>query len=72
MSPENKSLIEEPSPLVELTEEAHKHLDAMKAEIDLAEKNLDGLEELGLDVSRLREKIAWAKKAREVVLKTMT
>jgi len=59
-------------PLVELTAEAREHLDAMQAEIEASERNLAGLEELGMDVSRLREKIAWAKKAREVILKTMT
>jgi len=72
MSPASRGNPAEAAPLVELTEEARKHIDAMKAEIDASEKNLDGLEELGLDVSRLREKIDWARKAREVILKTMT
>ena len=58
-------------PLVTLTQEALDHLDGIKAEIDESEKNLAALEELGIDVSRLREKITWAKKAREVILRTM-
>lgn len=72
MSPASRSNPPEVTPLVELTAEARKHIDAMQAEIDASEKNLDALEELGLDVSRLREKVAWARKAREVILKTMT
>jgi len=58
-------------PLVSLTAEAREHLEAIKGEIEASEKNLGALEELGLDVSRLKEKIAWAKKARETILKTM-
>jgi len=72
MRPANKSPFVEPSPLVELTAEAREHLDAMKAELDTAEKDMDALEDRGLDVSRLRDKITWAKKAREVILKRMT
>jgi len=72
MSPASRGNPPEVTPRVELTEEARKHIDAMKAEIEASEKNLDGLEELGLDVSRLREKIEWARKARETILKSMT
>ena len=58
-------------PLVTLTDEARSHLEGIKGEIEASEKNLAALEELGLDVSRLKEKIAWAKKAREIILNTM-
>ncbi|GAI86253.1 unnamed protein product, partial [marine sediment metagenome] len=62
-------MAKETNPLVELTEDARKHIDAMKGEIEEAEKNLDAMVELGLDVSVLREKVEWAKKAREIILK---
>ena len=58
--------------LASLTEDAKKHLDGMKGELDQSDKNLDALEELGLDVSKLREKIRWARKARETIIKTMS
>ena len=59
-------------PLASLTAEARENLEKVKDEIELSKRNLAALEELGIDVSRLREKIAWAEKAREVTLKTMT
>jgi len=59
-------------PLASLTAEARENLEKVKDEIELSKRNLAALEELGIDVSRLREKIAWAEKAREVILKTMT
>jgi len=59
-------------PLASLTAEARENLDKVKGEIEASEKNLAALKELGIDVSRLEEKIAWAKQARDVILKTMT
>ena len=59
-----------PEPLASLTEETLKHMDAIVGELDEAKKNLDSLEELGIDTSRLREKINWGYKARDVILKT--
>jgi len=47
-----------------------EHIDAIKGELDKASADLEGLEELGIDTSRLREKINWGYKAREVILKT--
>ena len=58
-------------PLVTLTDEALKHLEAIKGEIEASKANLDALEEIGIDTSRLRDKIAWAEKARDVILRTM-
>jgi len=59
-------------PLVTLTADAKKEIDKLGADIERAKGDMEALKELGLDVSRLEEKIAWAKKAREVVLKRMT
>jgi len=59
----------ETDPLATLTEEARARLDAMKEDLDKSEETLKDLEELGLDVSRLKERVSWAKRAREIILK---
>jgi len=59
----------ETQPLADLRQDAVDHLDAIKGELDEATKDLDALEEIGIDASRLREKIAWGYKARDVILK---
>ena len=56
-------------PLLTLNREALDHLESIKAELDQATGDLDALEELGVDTSRLRERIAWGYKAREVILR---
>ncbi len=61
--------IPESNPLADLTKETLEHIEAIKGELDESSKGLDALEELGLDTSRLREKITWGYKAREVILK---
>ncbi len=62
--------IPDPEPLASLTADTRQHIDNIKAELDEAVKGLEGLEELGIDTSRLREKINWGYKARDVILKT--
>ena len=59
----------ETPPLADLRQDAVDHLDKVKGELDEAAKDLDALEELGIDTSRLREKINWGYKARDVILK---
>ena len=68
MAKVNKPL-PEVEPLAELTKDTLEHIDAIGAELDKATEDLDALETLGIDASRLREKIAWGRKAREVILK---
>lgn len=62
--------IPDTEPLASLTKDTLNHINAVKSELDEAAKNLEALEELGIDTSRLREKINWGYKAREVILKT--
>ena len=57
------------APLADLRDETVAHLDAIKAELDEADKDLNALDEIGLDVTRLRERVQWGRKAREVILK---
>ncbi len=62
--------IPDPEPLASLTQDTMQHIDNIKAELDKASKALESLEELGLDTSRMGEKINWGYKARGVILKT--
>jgi len=59
----------EAAPLAELKADTLAHLDAIKGELDEASKDADALEEIGLPVSKLRERIQWGYKAREVILR---
>jgi len=59
----------EGAPFGALRDETITHLDTIKGELDEAAKDLDALEEIGMDVSRLRERVDWGYKAREVILK---
>ncbi len=52
----------------ELSEETLRHLEDIGGELDEATGDLDALDELGMDTSRMRDRVAWAKKAREVIL----
>ncbi len=65
----NDTRVTRDTPLADLTADALKHLDSIKGELDTAAADLEALEEIGIDTSRLREKIEWGKKAREVILK---
>lgn len=55
-------------PLVTMTKETLEHIDGIKKELDQASGDLDALESLGIESSRLRERIEWGYKAREVIL----
>ena len=59
----------EGAPFSALRDETIGHLDKIKGELDEAVKDLDALEEIGMDVSRLRERVNWGYKAREIILK---
>ena len=57
-----------PAPLADLRDEAVDHLEAIKGELDEATKDLEALEKIGLDVSRLRERVDWGYKARDIII----
>ena len=57
------------APLSQLNDDAVKHLDAIGAELDEAEKDLEALQDIGMDVTRLKERIAWGRKARGIILR---
>lgn len=69
MMAKQSKTIPEDEPLAELKQDTLDHLDSVKGELDRATADLDALEELGIDTSRLRAKIEWGHKAREVILK---
>jgi len=62
----------EPDPLATLTAEARKHIENLSAEIERVRGDLDAMEELGLDTSRLRERVDWAEKAQKTILERFT
>jgi len=59
---------DETSPLTDLRRETVVNLEAIGTELDKAEGDLAALESLGLDVSRLKERLSWGRKAREVIM----
>jgi len=67
MATTNKTPLPTP-PLADLKAETVAHLDAIKGELDEAVKDLDALEKIGLDVTRLRERVDWGLKARAIIL----
>lgn len=64
--------VKDDDPLVKLDEETRKHLEEMGSDIEKSEKDLEALEELGIDTSRLKERVEWAKKARDIVLNRLS
>ena len=55
-------------PLHDLSAETVASLDAIKGELDKASGDIAALEKIGMDVSRLKERIDWGYKAREIIL----
>jgi len=60
--------VSQPAPLSDLRQEAVDHLNAIGVELTEAEKDLEALEKIGHDVSRLRERVEWGKNARKIIL----
>jgi len=55
-------------PLITLKREAREKIEGMDANIAESEKLLDALDQLGIDVTRDRERLDWAKRARQTIL----
>jgi len=55
--------------VIKLTDEEKVHLEALKGDIEKGKKAVSAMKEMGLDVKALEERIIWAEKAREVLLK---
>lgn len=72
MAKTNKNLPPEPDPLITLTDEARKHIEGLDTELTRVEGDLEAMEELGLDTSRLKERVEWARKARKIILERLT
>lgn len=60
------------APVIKLSAEDKKKLEALQTEIERAEKAIGALKTLDVDVKSIEEKIEWAKKAREVLLTEFT
>ena len=55
--------------VIKLTPEDVKHLEELSGDIDKGEKAINALKAMDVDVKSLEEKLEWAKKAREILLK---
>jgi soluble P-type ATPase len=55
-------------PLHDVSAETIKSLDAIGVELDIAQGDIEALEKVGMDVSRLKERLDWGRKAREIIL----
>lgn len=60
--------VNQTAPLADLRQEAVEHLEAIGGELIEASKDLDALEKIGLDVTRLRERVDWGNNARKIIL----
>lgn len=56
-------------PFADIRAETIENLDAVKEQLEEAEKDIEVLTKLGMDVSRLKERVEWGKKARDLMLK---
>jgi len=68
MTPTKPTPGELPDPLVTLKKEAREKIDSMAADIEASERLMSALDELGIDVTADRERLDWAKRARQVIL----
>lgn len=55
-------------PLHDLKQETLDSLEAIGQELDTAEGDIKALEAVGMDVSRLKERLEWGRKARSIIL----
>lgn len=55
-------------PIVRLTPEAKQKLTDVATDIERAEHALKVMEELDMDITEARDKLNWAKKAREMLI----
>ena len=56
-------------PLVQLNPEVRKRIEEMGPLIEQSEKSIASMKELGLDTKGLEDRLAWAKKARAILLR---
>uniref|UniRef100_A0A6H1ZMD7 Uncharacterized protein n=1 Tax=viral metagenome TaxID=1070528 RepID=A0A6H1ZMD7_9ZZZZ len=61
--------VKPPEPVVKLTEEDKKILKGLTRDIERSEKAIGALKELDVDVRDMEDKLAYSKKARDVLLK---
>lgn len=55
-------------PLHDLSAETIKSLEAIGVELDTAQGDIEALEKIGMDVSRLKERLDWGRNARKIIL----
>jgi len=59
----------ENDPLISIKEEVREKIEALGAELDESERVISALEEIGMDMTKMKEHLATSRKMRDVVLK---
>uniref|UniRef100_A0A6H1ZNV6 Uncharacterized protein n=1 Tax=viral metagenome TaxID=1070528 RepID=A0A6H1ZNV6_9ZZZZ len=59
-------------PLFKLPEDMKKRMETANVDMDKAQKAIDTMKSLGMDVKEMQEKLDWAKQVRETLLKEFT
>ncbi len=72
MAKKVSSALPEVDPLISLTDEAREHIEGLDKELTRVEGDLEAMEELGIDTSRLKERVDWARRARSIILERLT
>jgi len=60
------------TPAIKVTPEVKARLESSIEETAKIRKAMDSLKELGMDTSAIEEKLAWAEKARDILLRDFT
>lgn len=56
-------------PLISLAPEVRQRIEDMQVDIESAEHNIGLMKELGFETKDIQDKLTWAKKAREILLR---
>jgi len=59
-------------PIIELSASDKKQLEELGVDIERGEKAITLLKQLNINVTEIEDKLTWAKKAREMLLKDFT
>ena len=68
MSPVSKTTSTPQGPLHDLSAGTVASLEAIGGELDKAQLDIEALEKIGMDVSRLKERLDWGRNARKIIL----
>ncbi len=56
------------NPLADLKQDAIDNLNNIKSQLDETEKDIAAMDAIGLDTSKLKDRLEWARNARKIIL----